>query len=200
MFMKICSYIRVLRHFKLEDWNDKCRVMRRYDLTAQMYDMRYTEEQEAKYKAALDCVTIKDLVLDVACGTGLLFGHVAAKAKTLVGVDISKQLLLKAKPRAQNHPNVNLIQADADYLPFRNNLFSVVLAFTLLQNMPQPLETLHEIQRAAKQGASVVVTGLKKAFMPELFRGLLEHSGLLVISFMDEDVLKCYIAVTSKSR
>jgi len=184
----------------LEAWKDKRRVMRRYDLTAHTYDTRYAEEQEAKYKAALDCVTIQGLVLDVACGTGLLFNRVAVKAQTLVGVDISKQLLIRAKSRVQDYPNVHLIQADADHLPVGNNVFNVILAFTVLQNMPQPSETLREMQRAAKQGASIVVTGLKKAFTPEHFQGLLEESGLKVISVMDDDALKCFIAVTSKNR
>ena len=76
--------------------------MQRYDLTAEMYDERYAEEQKAKYGAALENVNVADgAVLDVGCGSGLFFSNRGAKAKMVVGVDISRKLLLKAKEQAQ---------------------------------------------------------------------------------------------------
>jgi ubiquinone/menaquinone biosynthesis C-methylase UbiE len=163
-----------------------------------MYDVRYAEEQEAKYKAALERLNIarNSKILDVGCGTGLLFSHIAAEAKTIVGVDISGKLLLHAKERARDFRNVHLVQADADHLPFKDNYFSMVFAFTVLQNMPKPLETLNEFKRNAKLDAPVVVTGLKKAFSLEAFRGVLHSVGLQVISLVADDVLKCYVAVS----
>jgi ubiquinone/menaquinone biosynthesis C-methylase UbiE len=194
-------YIRFLKVQPVNKWDQKHKILRRYDLTAEMYEMRYAEEQAVKYKAALEHLNIArhSSVLDVGCGTGLLFSHVAAEAQTVVGVDVSSRLLLQAKERARDFRNVHLVQADADYLPFTDNHFSVVFAFTVLQNMPKPLETLNEIKRNAKRGASIVVTGLKKAFSLEAFRELLQNAGLQVVSLKDADVLKCYVAVTVRS-
>jgi ubiquinone/menaquinone biosynthesis C-methylase UbiE len=194
-------YIRLLKAQPVNKWNQKRKIIRRYDLTAQMYEMRYAEEQAVKYKTALEHRNIarNSNVLDVGCGTGLLFSHVAAEAQTVVGVDISSRLLLQAKERARDFRNVHLVQADADYLPFTDNHFSIVFAFTVLQNMPKPLETLNEIKRNAKRGASIVVTGLKKAFSLEAFRELLQNAGLQVVSLKDDDVLKCYVAVTVRN-
>jgi ubiquinone/menaquinone biosynthesis C-methylase UbiE len=178
-------------------WNQKRTTLRRYDLTAEMYERRYTEEQEAKYKAALKTINVNGkTILDVGCGTGLLFSHVASEAQTVVGVDVSSKLLLQAKEHARKFPNVHLVQADADHLPFISSHFNVVFAFTVLQNMPKPLETLNEIKRNAARDAPVVVTGLKKAIPLESFRMLLQDAGLQVVSFEDADVLKCYVAVT----
>lgn len=172
--------------------------MRRYDLTAEMYDVRYAEEQVAKYKVALEHLNTPRYgeVLDVGCGTGLLFSHVATKTRTLVGVDISGKLLLRAKKRTRDFCNIHLVQADADHLPFKNDHFSVVFAFTLLQNLPKHLETLSEIKRISERGASFVVTGLKKAFSLEAFRALLQNAGLQIVTVEDACVLKCYVAVT----
>ena len=117
-------------------------------------------------------------------------------AKTVVGVDVSSRLLLQAKEHARKFRNVNLVQADADHLPFISNYFNVVFAFTVLQNMPNPQETLSEIRRNATFDASVVVTGLKKAFPLEIFRRLLLDAGFRVVSLEDADPLKCYVAVT----
>jgi ubiquinone/menaquinone biosynthesis C-methylase UbiE len=181
-------------------WNQKLTIMRRYNLTAEMYEMRYAEEQTAKYKAALEHLNINGcIVVDVGCGIGLLFSEVAAEAQAVVGVDVSEKLLLQAKERARIFRNVQLVQADADHLPFKNDHFSVVFAFTLLQNMPKPLETLREIKRIAECGASVVVTGLKKVFSLEAFQVLLQDAGLQIVSLHEADALKCYVAVTIRN-
>jgi ubiquinone/menaquinone biosynthesis C-methylase UbiE len=174
--------------------------MRRYDLTAQMYEMRYAEEQAAKYKAALKHLKINGgSVVDVGCGTGLLFSEVAAEAQAVVGVDVSGKLLLQAKERSRIFSNVQLVQGDADHLPFKNDHFSVVFAFTVLQNMPKPLETLSEIKRIAECGASVVVTGLKKVFSLKAFQALLQDAGLQVDSLDEAEALKCYVALTVRN-
>ena len=189
-------YIRFFEGLSMNKWKQKRSVMRRYDLTAEMYDVRYSEEQEAKYKAALANLNVAGAVLDVGCGSGLLFSHVATQAEAVVGVDVSGKLLLQAKERAKNFCNVHVVQADADHLPFKNSYFDVVFAFTVLQNMPKPVETLNEIKRAARHDGSIVVTGLKKAFSSEAFRALLQQAGLRVVSLKDDDMLKCHVAVS----
>jgi ubiquinone/menaquinone biosynthesis C-methylase UbiE len=174
-------------------------VMRRYDLTAEMYDDRYAEEQAAKYHAALKHLHMHGSVLDVGCGTGLLISRVAAEAQTVVGVDISRLLLLQAKERARDFCNVHLVQADADHLPFGDKQFKVVFSFTVLQNMPKPLETLSELKRNAERGGYVVVSGLKKAFSLGYFKALLHDTCLRVVYIEDDDALKCYVAVTIRN-
>jgi ubiquinone/menaquinone biosynthesis C-methylase UbiE len=163
-----------------------------------MYDARYAEEQEAKYRAALAEVKPVGLVLDVGCGSGLLFSRISSDAESVVGVDVSKGLLLEARGRAKTLNNVNLVQADADNLPFKKEQFSTVSAFTVLQNMPKPLETLLEIRRTAREGAVVTVTGLKKTFSARSFGKLLRNAGLNVVSVKDEENLKCYVAISLK--
>jgi len=177
-------------------WKEKRIVMQRYDLTAEMYDERYSYEQKAKYRAALENLDVAgDAVLDVGCGSGLLFTEAATKAKLVVGVDVSHKLLLKAKEQAKPLGNVSVLQADADHLPFRECIFGFVFAFTILQNMPEPPETLVEFKRVAKLGGCTVVTGLKKAFPLSSFTNVLAGSGLHLVSFVDRKDLKCYVAV-----
>lgn len=171
--------------------------MRRYNLTAEMYDARYCEEQEAKYKAALDGLSLEaGVVLDVGCGSGLFFRHVANEAKLVVGVDVSRRLLQLAKERAKTYPDVYLIQADADKLPFKQDIFTHVFAFTVLQNMPNPPKTLEEFKLVAQNDARIVVTGLKAAVSLEVFGGFLEKAGLRVVSLRDDEVLRCYVVVS----
>jgi len=193
-------YIRFLKVQPVNKWEQKRKTMHRYDLTAEIYERRYAEEQAVKYKAALKHILInKDSkVLDVGCGTGLLFSHIAAEAQIVLAVDISSKLLQQGKERSRGFCRVHLVKADADHLPFINNQFNVILAFTVLQNMPKPLETLNEIKRNAQQGASIGVTGLKKIFSLEALQALLQDAGLQVVYIEDDEPLKCYVAVTVK--
>jgi ubiquinone/menaquinone biosynthesis C-methylase UbiE len=193
-------YIRFLKVSPVNKWKQKRKTMRLYDLTAEMYDRRYAEEQKVKYKAALKHILINSdsKVLDVGCGTGLLFSHIAAKAQTVLAIDISSKLLQQAKKRNRGFCRVHLVQADADHLPFINNQFNVLFAFTVLQNMPKPLETLNEIKRNAQQGAVIGVTGLKKVFSLEALQALLQDAGLQIVYIEDDEQLKCYVAVTVK--
>ena len=185
----------------MDEWVKKRRVMRDYDVTAHIYDMRYEEEQTAKITAALKRLEIdnRSLVLDVGCGTGLLFNHITEKARTLVGLDISRKTLRHAKKRTANFRNIHLICADADHMPFRRNLFDDTFAFTVLQNTPDQQATLNEVRRVTKPDSVIVVTGLKKCFSHTSFDSLLTSSGLQVLSLEDRSDLKCYVAVTKKS-
>lgn len=135
------------------------------------------------------------LVLDVGCGSGLFFTQVAKQARMVVGVDVSRKLLLKAKEQANAFQNAFVLQADADHLPFKDGFFGSVFAFTVLQNMPKPAETLCELKRVAKRDGRVVVTGLKKAFPLNRFMDVLEGSALKLVSFVDEEAINCYVAV-----
>jgi ubiquinone/menaquinone biosynthesis C-methylase UbiE len=180
----------------LASWKDKRKVIKCYDVTAEMYDERYAQEQQRKYKKALQKVYITgEKVLDVGCGSGLFFKEVAAQADEVIGVDVSLKLLHKAKEQGNAFSNVAVLQADVDYLPFRDGVFSVVFAFTVFQNVPKPALTLNELKRVVKKGDKVVVTGLKKAFPLTSFVDLLDSSGLKVLAFVDEEAVNCYIAV-----
>jgi len=171
--------------------------MRLYNLTAQMYEERYCGEQEAKYKVALEGLRLSEssITLDVGCGSGLFFKHLSGATKMALGVDISKQLLFIAKKRVENFPSAHLVLADADHLPFRHSVFNHIFAFTVLQNMPNPLKTLNETKRVARRDAYFVLTGLKGAIPQETFSAFLDHSNLKVISFRDDETIRCYIVV-----
>jgi ubiquinone/menaquinone biosynthesis C-methylase UbiE len=185
-----------LKDWAVADWKDKRKVMQLYNVTAEMYDELYAQEQERKYKKALENVYVTGkTVLDVGCGSGLFFKEVATQACLVIGVDASLKILFKAKEQGKAFSNVAVLQADVDHLPFRDELFGAVFAFTVLQNVPKPAETLNELKRVAKKGDKIVVTGLKKAFSLTSFIDLLDGSGLIVVAFVDDEAINCYVAV-----
>ena len=190
---------KISEGFDMGEWDKKRDVMHRYDLTAHIYDTRYAEEQTAKIEAVIESINMEKeaSVLDVGCGTGLLFEYVANKAEAIVGLDISRETLLQAKRYAKKFANVHLILADSDNVPLKEDVFSHVFALTLIQNTPNPFKTLNEIKRVSKENAVIIVTGLKKKFPIKAFKRLLHDAGLDVITVKSES-LKCHVAVCTK--
>ncbi|MCK4223267.1 methyltransferase domain-containing protein, partial [Candidatus Bathyarchaeota archaeon] len=78
--------------------------MRRYNLTAHIYESRYSVEQEEKIEAVLENLELrrKCSILDIGCGTGLLFPHLQNSPHLIVGLDSSKEMLEKAE-HAKKH-------------------------------------------------------------------------------------------------
>jgi ubiquinone/menaquinone biosynthesis C-methylase UbiE len=186
----------------MQKWNKKRETMRHYDHLAQVYDAQYLEEQNAKIEAALNDTKLSqnELVLDVGCGTGLLLQPVAKSAKLVVGIDASSKILQEAKKRTEQLPNTAIIRADADYTPLQNETFDHVFAITLLQNIPNPAETLGEIKRVGKPQSTIVVTGLKKKFTQEYFIKLLKKAGLKISKLKTNPQLKGHLVVCKKQR
>jgi len=185
----------------MTEWKKKRQTMRHYEQSAMVYDTQYYEEQEAKIKTALAGLKFKkeNFMLDVGCGTGLLFPHVAERVKLVVGVDISISILKEAKKRVTEYSNAALVRADTDYTPFQNDVFDSAFAITLLQNTPKPHKTLMEMKRVTKQNAIIVATGLKKTFSRREFARLLREEELEIKVLRLDENLKEYVATCTKT-
>jgi len=121
-----------------------------YDKTADIYNIRYRSIQFEKYSYALKDVDLSGKILDLGSGTGLLSKFLNQK---LISVDISKKML-----RRSNSKNV---QGDMSELPFKENVFDIVLSFSALMNSPNPKKTINEVNRILKPEGIFVVTYLK---------------------------------------
>ena len=132
----------------------KAEIKSKYDTTSEIYDSIYEKIQKEKYSAALEDLKLREKVLDLGCGTGLLAEFLKVP---LFGCDMSFAMLKKAKKRG-----VLAVQADLDMLPFKSETFNSVVSFTALQNLPKPDAALKEIKRISKRNSTIVITYLKK--------------------------------------
>ena len=184
----------------MQEWKTKKQIMRHYDLQAEIYNLQYMKEQTAKIECIQKFMKLEqtEYALDVGCGTGFLFNHISEKVELLIGLDISHKSLKLAKRRIKCLPNVFLVSADADNMPFSDNIFDKVFAITILQNMPEPKKTIEEIKRKSKPNSMLAITGLKKKFTQKNFVSLLEGAQLKIISLDTNQQLKGYIAGCTK--
>jgi len=181
---------------KLEDsWKDKLDTMEHYNALAKAYDTLYGQEQKMKIDFILKNLDLKNSgkILDVGCGTCILFENVYDEGKIFVGLDISEKILREGWRKFRDKTNLFLVLADAEHLPFRDKVFDTIFAITLIQNLPNPIRSLKEVKRVSKSEASIVVSGLKRKYTFKEFKSIISKAIFLSESYDIED-LKDYIA------
>ena len=94
----------------------------------------------------------KGLILDVACGTGRVFPFY--ENRQIYGVDISKDMLAKAKRRV---PTAKTFVGDAEKLPFKSEMFSVVITSRFIMHTPEYEKAIKEMARVVKPGGSLII-------------------------------------------
>lgn len=90
-------------------------------------------------------------VLDIGCGTGRNLPLYQADRR-VVGVEPSWHSIRKAKQRA---PNVPLVRASAQALPFRDGTFNTVVSGLVFCSVPDAAQGLGEVKRVLASGGSL---------------------------------------------
>jgi 2-polyprenyl-6-hydroxyphenyl methylase/3-demethylubiquinone-9 3-methyltransferase len=92
------------------------------------------------------------VLLDVACGGGLLAPHIADLGYRHVGVDLSPT----AAPVAAAH-GVQVVRGDAMRLPFADAVFDVVVAGEVLEHVADHQGAVAEACRVLRVGGTLVI-------------------------------------------
>ena len=173
----------------------KALIRDRYDeLGARLSDLRYGEEQRAKYRGALSLVEVEpwQTALDNGCGTGLFLEELDSY---VIGLDLSPALLGEARKRSTSRENVHLVNGDSENLPIRDGALDITFSFTVLQNLPHPRKMLKESRRAASKRAKHVVTVHRKTMTLDELRALIEKSSLKLARISDTEDTNDWIAL-----
>ena len=97
-----------------------------------------------------------ELVLDIGCYKGDYSRFLAKKYKThCLGIDVSTSCIEYSR-KCDDCNNVYLV-ADAENIPFKNNVFDCVLAFSVLEHVPDPDRCLAEVYRILKTGGKILI-------------------------------------------
>ncbi len=116
--------------------------------------------QDPRWRRALvDAVApvAGERVLDVATGTGMVAAELRRRADCrVVGVDQSAEMLAGAKARFAGEGNsVELVQGQAEQLPFADASFDAVTFTYLLRYVDDPAATVGELARVVRPGGRV---------------------------------------------
>ncbi|MHA1267689.1 MAG: class I SAM-dependent methyltransferase [Candidatus Helarchaeota archaeon] len=118
------------------------------------------------YKQVLNIVLIltDQTILELGVGPGIYLERFVQKEHHVIGVDISLNMLkiTRKKLRKKYYEQFHLILADAEYLPFRKNIFNIVNCIEVLRHLPNPYKTIwhvfNEVKRIMKNGGSFLIS------------------------------------------
>lgn len=123
-------------------------------------DERFWSVGEGDLERLLDAVGARidpqDTVLDVGCGVGRLTRTLAARAGHVHGIDVSAEMLARARANLVGVANVTLHQGNGSGLgTFADASMDAVVSLVVFQHIPDPAITLgyvREIGRVLRPG------------------------------------------------
>ena len=91
-------------------------------------------------------------VLDIATGAGFLALEFAKKADTVIGCDLTRNMLLKAceKEKTSGLKNSGFLLSDVEALPFPDESFDIVSCRFAFHHFPDPHKALLEMKRVCR--------------------------------------------------
>jgi ubiquinone/menaquinone biosynthesis C-methylase UbiE len=104
-----------------------------------------------------------ELVLDGGCGTGLVTKELSGSAKRVVGIDINKDMLVKAHKRLDGLENVEIYNADACNLPFADSHFDGYVSNNVLHFIEDSQKFFSEAARVLKSGGILSIASARKS-------------------------------------
>lgn len=97
-------------------------------------------------------------VLDIACGTGVLTEQFVRMGADVTAIDLTpKAVELTKKRLALYGLTAEVLEADAQQLPFADNTFDFVCAWGCLMHMPKTEQAISEIYRVLKPGGKSMI-------------------------------------------
>ncbi|WP_312636346.1 class I SAM-dependent methyltransferase [Oscillibacter sp.] len=131
----------------------------------------YDEDIKGQHARNLYPVLLKKLsgldfntTLDLGCGTGTVMQAILQSFpdKRVYGIDISENMLQKAKEKLQD--NAYLTLGDSEHLPYANETFDVVYCNDSFHHYPAPEKVIAEVYRVLKPTGSFIISDCWQPF------------------------------------
>lgn len=173
----------------------KRRVTDNFNAMAANYDSLGFTQRCAKRLLELAGLQAGQRVLDVATGTGLVAtvaAQIVGKEGEVIGVDLSPEMLVKAREKSAGVGQLEFREGDAEKLDFPDESFDVVLCASSLFFVPNMVQAVQESWRVLKPGGSLGFSSFGPTFfMPlrMLWRDRLVKHGLSLSPSLPSDRL-----------
>ncbi|MFC7326460.1 class I SAM-dependent methyltransferase [Marinactinospora rubrisoli] len=103
--------------------------------------------------------------LDVGCGDGLLARKLAARARTVTGIDISPEMIALARASAAGHPGLTFIEGDFRTAGLPTGGYDFVCSVATIHHMDFEA-ALTRMRELLRPGGTLVVVGLARPATP----------------------------------
>gem|GEM_PF-5900417 len=144
----------------------------------------------------------KNRILDVGAGIGDVAFEVLQRivSDIYISIDIDNNTIKGAKITLQSCQKCEFVQADAQKLPFRSEIFDMVICSEVLEHLPYDLIALREIKQVSKKDGIIIITVpyLEKFLKPGHLRRYDLYSFMKLCSNAQlkiEDIRFCCISI-----
>jgi ubiquinone/menaquinone biosynthesis C-methylase UbiE len=147
--------------------NVDARLRHAYDKGAAKYDGARYKSAEGRFFSRLELDILRawlplsegHRLLDVPAGTGRLSIDLGRSGATIVGADISANMLKMAAAKRADRGNVHFMQGSGAELPFADATFDAVISFKFFHLIPNDLKLtfVREMTRVLKPGQPLVI-------------------------------------------
>jgi len=166
---------------------DKVEISAFFDRLAPSWDENCRHDPE-KIAVILDYAGIKAgvSVLDVACGTGVLFPYYLERGvKHITGVDMSRGMIERAAAKFAD-PRLSLICADIDALDFAES-FDRCMVYSSFPHFGDPARLIEKLSKTLVTGGRLTVAHSES--LEEINRRHREQANSVSIALLPVDVL-----------
>ncbi len=131
-----------------------------WDRVAGIYDLYQLMNRKANNRAASICakyISKDDVVLEYACGTGIMTKTIASYCKKIIATDCSKKMLCRAKHKLRALDNIRFCCADITNLKFKDSCFDIVLVANVIHLIKDPDKAIFELYRVVKPDGMILI-------------------------------------------
>jgi ubiquinone/menaquinone biosynthesis C-methylase UbiE len=100
-----------------------------------------------------------ETILDVGCGTGIFTLDILSSGPRIIGLEISRPMLLRARQKTKEYP-FDPITGNMMLLPFGDEVFDKTVSMTALEFVEDAHAAVRELFRVTQKGGTIVVTTL----------------------------------------
>lgn len=112
---------------------------------------------QALGKRVAEEVEQNDIVLECACGTGVISKYIALRCRQLIATDFSEGMLKQASKNCRKYNNIKIKRADMTQLKCHDNRFDKVVAGNVIHLLEEPYAAIKELERVCKVGGKIIV-------------------------------------------
>ena len=125
-----------------------------YNLFEDVYNGKVNQSVSA---AVASFIHSDDIVLECACGTGLLTKAIAPHCKRILATDFSAGMLRQTAKNCAKYPNVTIRKADITALKCKDSRFDKVVAGNVIHLLDDPQAALKELSRVCKPDGTILI-------------------------------------------
>jgi len=149
-------------------------VQREFTKQAEQFSKSQSMRQKGGLEILLSLAGVErwHRVLDLACGPGFVALEFAKHAREVPGVDLTAEMLKKARAlaRREGFNNVIFRRADVNRLPFPDGSFDLVVTRASFHHFPEPEQVLKEMVRVLKDDGRILISDNTSKNVPEKSR------------------------------